>query len=77
MTRKGIERVAKGKKTEQTVEVKLEPKAETKFSKQSILSSEKYENRRDLLSAVLEEDRMYEKTEIEKAIENFMKGKVN
>lgn len=47
------------------------------FSKEQILGSEKYGNRRDLLHALLEDGRKYTMEEAEKKIEQFMKGTVN
>lgn len=46
------------------------------FTKEQILSSELYKSRRDLLSAVLEEGKEYSLEDINKAIEIFMKGRV-
>lgn len=46
------------------------------FTKEQILQFKKYETRRDLLKALLLEDKKYSKEEIEEAIKNFMKGKV-
>lgn len=53
-----------------------EKKAESKFTKEQILSSSKYARRRDLLNAVLEDGKLYTAKEADKAITDFMKGKV-
>jgi len=47
------------------------------YSKEQILQSAKYATRRDLLTAILEENRAYTIDEVEARIEKFMKGKVN
>lgn len=47
------------------------------YSKKQILQSAKYAKRRDLLTAVLEENRAYTLDEVDARIEKFMKGKVN
>lgn len=54
---------------------KLETK-EIKFSKEQILKSKKYENERDVISALLKEDKKYSFSDIDKLINDFMKGKV-
>ena len=50
---------------------------ENKFSKEQILSSKKYNNRRDALSVILDDDEYYEIAEVDKLLSDFMKGKVN
>ncbi|MDP4152597.1 MAG: hypothetical protein Q8865_04025 [Bacillota bacterium] len=45
------------------------------FTKEQILSSKRYENRRDILSALLE-DRPYSFDEADETIDRFLKGKV-
>lgn len=54
---------------------KLETK-EIKFSKEQILKSKKYENERDVINALLKEDKKYSFSNIDKLINDFMKGKV-
>lgn len=54
---------------------KLETK-EIKFSKEQILKSKKYENERDVINALLKEDKKYSFSDIDKLINDFMKGKV-
>ena len=47
------------------------------FTKNTILHSQKYSNRRDLLSVLLEDGKTYTKDQVDALIENFMKkGKV-
>lgn len=46
-------------------------------SKKQILAAARYENRRDLAEALLEEERNYTMEEVDKMMSGFMKGKVN
>ena len=46
------------------------------FSKQQLVESRKYANRRDLLKALLTDGKTYTTAEVDAAIEKFMKGKV-
>ena len=62
-----------GAKGEKRVEGK---KGQGSFSKEQIISSEKYEKNRDLLDALLEAGRMYVPKEVDEVIEKFMKGEV-
>lgn len=48
---------------------------EIKFKKSSFLDSKKY--KRDLINALLEDDKEYTKSEVDILIDNFRKGKVN
>lgn len=50
-------------------------KEEIKFKKSSFLDSKKY--KRDLINALLEDDKEYTKSEVDTIIDNFRKGKVN
>lgn len=50
---------------------------ESHYTKQQILSAEKYCRQRDLLGALLEESKMYSTDEVERLIQKFMKGKVD
>ncbi|HCR2111363.1 TPA: hypothetical protein ONC98_003025 [Clostridioides difficile] len=45
-----------------------------KFTKEQIVNSKKYVNRKDLLNAILEENELYSFLEVEEIINNFMKG---
>lgn len=49
---------------------------EPKFRKDQILASKKYKNRRDLLSAVLEDGQLYTMSEVNTLVEKYMKGTV-
>lgn len=46
------------------------------YTKEQILASERFCNRRDLAEAVLEKDKKYTLEEADKLIEKYLKGKV-
>lgn len=59
----------------------VDKKAETKsavvtYSKKQIIKSKKYENNRDLVNALLKDDKNYSLVEVDKMIDSFMKGAV-
>lgn len=58
-------------------EKKVEKEQEPLFSKEQILVSKKYKNRRDVLSAILEDGKQYTFETVDSLLEKFMKGKVN
>ncbi|EJA6558992.1 TPA: hypothetical protein KPF84_001393 [Clostridioides difficile] len=45
-----------------------------KFTKEQIVNSKKYVNRKDLLNAILEENELYSFSQVDDRINNFMKG---
>ncbi|HFL2516132.1 TPA: hypothetical protein ACG3IS_003812 [Clostridioides difficile] len=45
-----------------------------KFTKEQIVNSKKYVNRKDLLNAILKENELYSFSEVEDRINSFMKG---
>ena len=49
---------------------------ETKFVKSQIISSDKYKNRADLLNVLLEDDKEYTLSEIDKKLEDFLSREV-
>ena len=49
---------------------------EQKFSKQQIAASKKYENRKDLINALLTDDEMYTLKDVDEQIDRYLKGKV-
>lgn len=49
---------------------------EPKFTKESLLKSQKYADFRDLLSALLAEEKEYSHTEVESMVKKFREGKV-
>lgn len=46
------------------------------FTKQQLLTASKYRDKRDLLEALLENDRTYSFREVDEAIDTYMKGQV-
>lgn len=55
---------------------KTETKQETVFTKEQILASKKYKNRRDVLGAILKDGGSYTLEQVDSLLEKFMKGKV-
>lgn len=49
---------------------------EPQFSKEQIVASDKYRSQRDLVDALLEEDKKYTIATVDKMIEEYRKGKV-
>ena len=49
---------------------------EIKFTKEQILTSKKYANRRDALGVVLVDDESYTLEQVDSLLDNFLKGKV-
>ena len=56
---------------------KTESKQETLFTKEQILASKKYADRKDVCNTVIPENFHGTVSEVDVLIENFMKGKVN
>ncbi|MCI9015973.1 MAG: hypothetical protein HFJ53_02240 [Clostridia bacterium] len=50
---------------------------EEKYTKNQIVRAKTFIDNKDLLNAILKEDKSYSKQEINKIIENYKKGKVN
>ncbi len=46
------------------------------FTKNTILKSDRYAKRRDLLSVLLSEEETYTMEQVDKLLDDFMKGKV-
>lgn len=59
-----------------SAEKTVEAKKEMTFTKDAILSSKIYANRRDVLGAILEDDKSYTTEQIEALLTKFMRGKV-
>lgn len=53
-----------------------ESTAVSKYSKEQLISSERYVKRRDLLGALLKDGKDYSVEEVDTLLENYMKGKV-
>jgi hypothetical protein len=56
---------------------KTETTEMTGYSKERILGSKKYENRRDILGVLLTDGEEYTFDEVDALLDKFMKGKVN
>lgn len=54
-----------------------EKKEEAAYSKEQLLSSKKYKDRKDILSALLEEEKPYTIKQVEEVIESYQKRSVN
>lgn len=50
--------------------------APVRYAKHQLMGAVRYRDRRDVLSAVLEDEKEYSLKEAEKAMDRFMKGKV-
>lgn len=50
---------------------------EDKYTKEQIVTSKRFANNVDLLNALLKDNKKYTLKEVDKIIENYMKGKVN
>ena len=65
------------KNTEIEKEIEKTEVEEILFTKEQIISSKKYANRRDVLGAILSSDKTYTSEQVESLLDKFMKGKVN
>ena len=54
--------------------LKPKEKPEKIFTKRAITQSAKYAQYRDILTALLDDDKFYSTADIEKTIDDFMKG---
>ena len=55
---------------------KAPEKALPRFSKKKILTLDRYAKRRDLLTALLKDDKFYTFHDVDKLLNDFLKGKV-
>lgn len=55
---------------------KDEKKEEAKFTKEQLINSAKYKHRVDLINALLKDNETYTASEVDKKINDFMKGAV-
>lgn len=51
-------------------------KAENKFSKEQLLMSKHFQDRKDIVNALLSDEKLYTVKSVEEKIANYMKGKV-
>ena len=49
---------------------------EIKFAKEQLLNSKKYAGRKDIVSVLLKEDKLYSFDEVDSLIKKYMKGRV-
>lgn len=63
------------KKEDKTEENKSQ-KVEDLFSKQQLLSAERFRNRKDIVNALLSHDKQYTIEDVERMISKYMKGQV-
>ena len=64
------------RKTATTGTVAKSEQTEPMFSKEQILASDRYENRRDLVDALLDTDKSYTLETVDNLIDKYMKGQV-
>lgn len=50
--------------------------AENKFSKEQLLTSKRFRDRKDIVNALLSNEQLYTVKSVEEKIANYMKGKV-
>ncbi len=64
------------KKAIQEEKKKQDVKMELKFSKEQLLLSERFQERKDIIAALLHDGEQYTIKEAEERMEQYMKGKV-
>jgi hypothetical protein len=64
------------RKTATTETVAKSEQTEPVFSKEQILASDRYANRRDLVDALLDTDKSYTLKTVDNLIDKYMKGQV-
>ncbi len=67
--------MAGGKKTPEADQA-VTGKVENKFSKEQLIASNHFRERRDILEALLETGKLYTVKTVDEKIESYMKGKV-
>ncbi len=61
-------------KIKEVEEVEKVSKTEPTYTKQNLLSSKKYANQKDLVNALLEDDKKYTLKEVDTILKNYLKG---
>ncbi len=51
-------------------------KSEPSYTKQSFLKSEKYKDKKDLISVLLDDNKSYTKTDVNRLIDSYLKRRV-
>lgn len=64
------------KKTVRSQKDELVQDVEPKFNKEQIIAAKRFRHQRDLVTAVLEDDKQYTMTEVGTLMEKYMKGEV-
>lgn len=64
------------KETDEAVESVEVQSVQTMFTKEQILASAKYRNRRDLVDALLDENTSYTTETVDELVNSFLKGQV-
>ena len=65
-----------GKKRDLEEALKAADKMEPEFLKEQLLASKRFEDRRDIIDALLEDGKLYSLTAVEEKIKDYRKGKV-
>lgn len=65
-----------GKKRTLETDQAVTGKIENKFSKEQLIASSRFRDRRDIMEALLETGKLYTVKAVEEKIESYMKGKV-
>ncbi len=65
-----------GKKKNLEVASGTVDKMEPRFLKEQLLASKRFQDRRDIVDALLEDGKLYTVATVEEKIENYRKGKV-
>lgn len=60
----------------ETISIGKEKVDTEKFKKDNLISSARYAEKRDIVSALLEDDKEYTLSEVDELVKKFMKGKV-
>lgn len=63
-------------KTKRTIKEEASKETEVLFTKEQLLTSKRFQNRRDLLNALLSSEKQYTIEAVEQSIEQYLKGKV-
>ena len=65
-----------GKKKTPEADQAVTVKVENKFSKEQLIASSRFQGRRDIIEALLEDGELYTVKAVEEKINSYMKGKV-
>lgn len=68
------EKTKRTRATKEQVAKVIKEVVKPKFTKQQLLQSQKYVNRRDALNALLKDDESYTQEQVDEILEKFYKG---